>query len=251
MSLINNVNEVLHRIKVKLYPNYLPHIEGTYYARTNNEALLSIEQVCAALKTRGGFSGNYETLVENVKLFFDEAAYQLCDGFAVNTGYYSIHPNICGTFTTTIGESHDHKKNPIAFRFRTRAKLRKLADSINIEITGVANTSGYIKHFNDLEEDAEDSIFVPGNQFSITGQKIKVFGDDPACGVYFVPVEDPSKAVKVARIAENSPSKIIGISVKTGFSLNKVEVRTQFAGSGTSFLKNPRTITSDFIIEEA
>ena len=84
MAIINDVNEVLHRIRVKLYPNYLPNVEGIYIARTNNEASLTIEQVCAALKNRGGFTGNYEDLTENIRQFFDEAAYQLCDGFAVN-----------------------------------------------------------------------------------------------------------------------------------------------------------------------
>ena len=86
MAIINNVNEVLHRIRVKLYPNYLPSVEGQYIARTNNEASLSIEQVCAALKNRGGFTGSYDALIDHVRQFFDEAAYQLCDGFAVNMG---------------------------------------------------------------------------------------------------------------------------------------------------------------------
>ncbi len=38
MAIINDVKEVLHRIRVKLYPNYLPHVEGTYLARTVSEA---------------------------------------------------------------------------------------------------------------------------------------------------------------------------------------------------------------------
>jgi hypothetical protein len=29
MYIIDNINEVLHRIRVKLYPNYLPHNETT------------------------------------------------------------------------------------------------------------------------------------------------------------------------------------------------------------------------------
>jgi hypothetical protein len=87
MSLINDVNEVLHRIRVKLYPNYLPNAEGAYIARTDSEASLSIEDVCASLKNRGGFTGNYDDLTDRIKQYFDEMAYQLCDGFAVNTGY--------------------------------------------------------------------------------------------------------------------------------------------------------------------
>jgi hypothetical protein len=73
MAIINNITEVLHRLRVKLYPNYLPNVEGAYIARTDSEASLSIEQVCAALKNRGGYGGDYEDLVEGVKQFFDEA----------------------------------------------------------------------------------------------------------------------------------------------------------------------------------
>jgi hypothetical protein len=38
MAIINSVTKVLHRIRVKLYPNYLAHVEGAYIARTDNEA---------------------------------------------------------------------------------------------------------------------------------------------------------------------------------------------------------------------
>jgi hypothetical protein len=31
MAIINDVNEVLHRIRVKLYPNYLPGVQGVYF----------------------------------------------------------------------------------------------------------------------------------------------------------------------------------------------------------------------------
>jgi hypothetical protein len=97
-----------------------------------------------------------------------------------------------------------------------------------------------------------NSIFIPGDQFVIQGHKIKVAGEDTGVGVYFVPVEDPSKAVKVAHLAENSPSKIIGaVPPSTGFNQNKIEIRTQYTGSGGTFLKTPRVITSAFILEEA
>jgi hypothetical protein len=56
MVVINNVTEVLHRIRAKLYPNYLHGIEGAFIARTDDEASLGIEQICAALKNRGGFT---------------------------------------------------------------------------------------------------------------------------------------------------------------------------------------------------
>ena len=249
MALINNAEEKLHRIRVKLYPNYLPDAGGKYLAKTNNEATLSVEDVCAALKNRGGYTGKYETLTENVKQYFNEMAYQLCDGFAVNTGYFSIQPNIGGTFDSAK-ETYNEKKNPLNFRFRTLSALRNLARHINIDIEGVADNAGWIDEFTDIDENAVNSIFIENNLFSITGSRIKIAGDDPSCGVYFVPVEAPSKAVKVKRIADNTNIKIIGVCVKTEYMLNRIEIRTQSTNGG-KLLKAPRIITSDFTLEEA
>jgi hypothetical protein len=69
--------------------------------------------------------------------------------------------------------------------------------------------------------------------------------------MYFVPVDDPSKAVKVARVAENMPTKITGIAPQTGFANNRIEIRTQFAGAGNKFLKAPRVIASGFILRRS
>jgi len=251
MSLINDINEKLHVIRVRLYQNYLKGVgvEGEYIARTNSEASLTIEQVCAALKNRGGYTGNYEDLLENIRQYFDEAAYQLCDGFAVNMKYFSIHPNVGGTFNS-VSEAHDEKKHPISFRFRAQSPLRRLVKHIEIFVEGLADASGWIDEFIDTDEDLINSSYVPGDQFILHGSKIKIAGDDPACGLYFVPAGNPTGAVKVARIAENYPSKIIGIAPQTSNRYNKLEVRTQFAGSSGRLLKNVSVIASDFVIEE-
>jgi len=250
MSVINNEKEAIQRMHVKLYPNYRPQEEGTYIARTSNETSLTIEQICTAIKNRGCFEGNYGDLIENVRQFFDEMAYQLCDGYVVNTGYFSIHPNIGGTFDSEK-EAYDHKKHPISFCLRTRAAMRRLVKHIAVEVDGLADSTGWIDEFTDFNLDSVNGIFLEDNIFKISGHKIKIAGDDPACGVYIVPVNAPAKAAKVTRIAENTTSTIIGRAVSTRQKYNKIEIRTQFSGSDTSLLKTPRTITSHFLIEEA
>ena len=172
--------------------------------------------------------------------------------FSVNMGYYSIHPNIGGIFENEK-EAFCREKHPINFKFRVRGALNKLADHIMVDILGVADSNAYIYEFTDNEEKSTNALFTPGNLFSLIGNKIKIAGDDAdgeKCGVFFVPVEDPSKAVRVKRIAENSASKIIGIAPDTKFAQNRIEVRTRFTNSGT-LLKEPRFITSKFIIEVA
>jgi len=69
--------------------------------------------------------------------------------------------------------------------------------------------------------------------------------------VYFVPVNDPGRATKVSRIAENTASRVTGIAPTVGYVNSRIEIRTQFSGSGDRLLKAPRTITGTFVLEES
>jgi len=39
----------MHRVRAKLYPNYLPGGEGTFIAKTDSETTINVEQTCAAM----------------------------------------------------------------------------------------------------------------------------------------------------------------------------------------------------------
>ena len=247
MGVIRNYTGALHRIRAKLYHNYLPATKGTYVARTDDEASLTIEKICETMKDRGGYAGNYGELVENIRRFLEECAYQLCDGFAVNLKYFSIHPHIGGTFAS-VKEAYDPQKNPLGFKFRIRSPLRSILRNISVDILGLADINAFIDEFIDTDEDLVNSQYIPGDLFTLTGNKIKVAGEDPGCGVFFKPVDNPSKAARVLRIAENTSSKIIGVAPCTGYRRNKIEVRTQYCGSAY-LLKAPRIIVSNFVLE--
>jgi len=252
MASVYSVYEKMHKMRAKLYPNYLPGCEGTYVARNANEASVNVRDIVAAMKNRGGYDGSVDDAVETVTHFFKEMGYQLSDGFSVNLGFFTIHANIGGVFHSEA-EAHDPEKHPITFRFQSLKQLRNLSKDIEVIIEGIADVQGYLAEFIDIEADARNTVFVPGDQFALYGHKIKEAGDHPSCGVYLVPVDDPSRAVKITRIAENTPTKIIGVlpPAGTGSLVNRIEIRTQYAGSGGNLLKSPRVITSSFTIEEA
>jgi hypothetical protein len=203
------------------------------------------------MKNRAGYQGEHESALQTIRHFFNEMLYQLADGFSVNLGFGTIHPNIGGIFKSDK-EPYDPEKHPITYRFQPLKALRILSNETGVIIEGYANINGQIDEYANMDrlDIAINTIFVPGDQFIISGDKIKVAGDDPANGVYMVPVEDPSKALKLDRIVENSPGRIIGLMHQsTGYAYNRVEIRTQFTGSNT-LLKTPRIITSSFILEE-
>jgi len=245
MPVINNAIGALHKIKAKLYPNYLPTIKGAYTARTASEACLNIEQVCASLKDRGGSTGNYHDLVKHVREFLDEAAYQLCSGYAVDTGYFSIHLNINGSFNS-VKEAYDPKKHPIVFHFKVRPALRRLAEHIVVEIEGLADTSGSIDKFTDTETDSVNETVTSGGLFSVSGHKMKIAGDDPSIGVYFVSSENLEIEVKAARLNQNIAGRLAGVVPQLANGLWRVVVKTQYNGTSNTFLKNPKIMTSLF-----
>jgi len=249
MAASKRFDEMPHRINVKLYPNHLSKGKGEYIARTTIKEVLSIEEVCASMVRRGAYSGNYHELVNSVHRFFDEAAYQLCNGFAINTGYFSIQPHVSGTFNSPR-ERFNPAKHSVSFRIRAGAKLRRLADSIDVVISGVADTAGYIKGFTDAATNTVNKIVSGGEPFVITGDKIKVVddGENTDCGIFFEPLEEPGKLIKVpGRLAENTNRKIIGIAPELPASrAYRLVIVTQFNGSTKTFLKKPKTLASSF-----
>ncbi|MDR2702064.1 MAG: DUF4469 domain-containing protein [Spirochaetaceae bacterium] len=248
MSDIYAVKERMHKMRAKLYPSYLLNSEGAYIARTANEASVSTEDICASMKNRGGYDGDYEEAVKTIRHFHLEMLYQLADGFSANLGFFSVHPNIGGTFTNEK-EAHDHKKHPVNFRFQALKPMRDLRDEIEVIIEGVADTSGYIMEFLDIGTGAINETYTNMNQFIITGYKLKVAGDDPEVGIYFEQVGGPTK-LKVTSLAENTSSKLIGMIPGGPNGTYKVVIKTQYSGSGSAFLKTPRVIESGFTLSK-
>jgi hypothetical protein len=233
---------------VKLYPNYLPHIEGKYFAKTASEKTLSVEDVCTELKLRGGYTGSYEDMVEHVKLYNDEAAYQLCDGFAVSNGYYSIHPNVRGMFDKVImGLLTGHYA--LDFRFRIHGKLRDLADHIEVFVEGEAESGAVFEEFLDLKSGLVNERATPGGQFVATGNKIKIDGPSPDIGFYFTTQEGTAIKIKVSgALAVNEPHRIVGIipNLPSGKTWTAA-IGTQFSNSST-LLKEVRVISGAFTL---
>jgi hypothetical protein len=140
-------------------------------------------------------------------------------------------------------------KHPISFTFSQLAKLRRLAKNIKVVVEGIAESPAYIDQIEDVEEHLVNSGFLTGNAVAIHGHKIKIDGTAADCGVYFVPANDPFQAVKVSRILENNPSRVLVIALASSWTVNRIGIRTQHSGGGI-LLATPRTIISPFTIEQ-
>jgi hypothetical protein len=244
----NSPKDGLHRIRVKLIQNNLSPAYGGYIGRVSNEGELSLEEVAAAAKKRGDFTGSHHDMAEHVRQFLQEMVYKLCDGHTVNVGWFSIKPTVGGIFESEDGE-FEPKKHPVSFRFRVRDPLRNLAQHIVIEVEGPADILGCIDSFTDAASGTANKTVTPGGLFSLAGRKIKVSGDNSECGVWFVSTARPPQRYKVSvALAENVSTKIIGLVPALPPGKYAVEVITQYTVGGKD-LKGPRTVKSGFTLK--
>jgi hypothetical protein len=98
----------------------------------------------------------------------------------------------------------------------------------------------------DVKTGTVNDKLTPGRDVKIAGAKLKIAGDDPSVGLYFVPAGDPSGApVKVdpTDFVVNNPSDLIAVIPALAAGAWRVRIITQY-GSGKA-LKNPHTFIFD------
>ena len=234
------VEEVLHWIRAKLYPNYLGK-GGPYLARSKADAPLSIEDICAAAKTRGGFTGQYDDLVKHTHIFVNEMLYQLLDGFSVQIDdLFSLHTRLGGTYTS---ERDPIDSSNITLSFRELIRPKKLLAKIKVKNEGLAGDGAYIDEVLDTYSGTCNSVLTPGGILRVIGHKIKVEGDDPDCGVWFEAVADGTRTKATGNMGANHANEVVTLIPPLAAGAYKLLIVTRFT-HGTP-LKEPRTIEAE------
>jgi hypothetical protein len=113
------------------------------------ERSLNIADVCRSAVTRGGADISAAAMEHAVNLFLKEMGYNLCDGFSINTGWFTASVSIKGVFDSPL-ENFNPAKHTVMFDFKQGALLRKELGAVTIEISGVADTAAYIAQVTDI-----------------------------------------------------------------------------------------------------
>jgi hypothetical protein len=239
---------ILHRIKAWLYDNALTTEDpNDFTARVSSEKSLNVRQVCEAAVERGGADVSAAAMNHAVELWLKEMAYQLCDGFSINCGWFTVSVHIKGVFNSP-NEHFNPEKHFIVFEFHQGATLRKLIASIVVDILGVADSGPHIFEVTDMKTGSVNDLMTPGRNLKINGQKIKIVGDNPAVGILFRSQDDPDSTypLDLTDLVTNNPSElmiVIPALIADGYTL---EVTTQY--SSNQLLKEPRTFAFDKVL---
>lgn len=235
------MENVRHKIRAYLYDNLLTQDNpNDFIARVSSERSLNVKEICVSAVARGGADVSAPAMEHAAELFFKEMGYQLCDGFSVNTGYFTASALIRGVFNSAK-ETFDPQKHSILFQFNQGDKLRAETPGIEVEIIGVAESGTTVTQVKDVKSGSINDLLTPGRNLKIAGYKIKVTGDNADNGIFFVnTATDVRVAVPADDIVTNNPSELIIIIPNLPAGTYTLEVVTQFTG-GSIMLNMPRT----------
>jgi hypothetical protein len=237
---------VLHKIKAHLYDNVLTPDSNNFIARTVSERSLNVKQICEMAVSRGGADVSAPAMEHAVALFLKEMAYQLCDGYSVNTGYFTANAQIRGVFSSAT-EPYDPKKHSLLFQFGQGEKLRAEIPGIEISILGIAQSDAIILEVKDVKSGAVNDLLTPGKNLRIKGSKIKIAGTHASVGLFFVETSTGMRLpVDPSDMVLNNPSELIVMIPALPAGNYRIEVVTQYAGG--VLLKEPRTASLDKIL---
>ena len=238
---------ILHTIKAYLYDNVLTTDNpNDFIARVSSERSLGVRQICETASSRGGADVSAAAMEHAVELFLKEMSYQLCDGYSVNVGYFTAAAQIRGVFDSAT-ETFNVEKHNLFFQFIQGEKLRTEIPAIKVDILGTANSSALILQVTDVKTGSVNELLTPGRNLKIQGTKIKVVGENPAIGIFFVnTVTNARTKVDTSDMVVNNPSELIVLIPTLPVGSYKLEVVTQYRGTG--LLKEPRVAELDRVL---
>lgn len=240
------MTNILHRIKAYLYRNVFTEDSNEYLARVRTERSLDVKTICHSAVTRGGVNITAPAMQYAVEQFLKEMEYQLCNGYSVNTGSFTATPSVKGVFHSP-NEDFDPQKHTLSFRFNQGESLRRRLPAVEVEIVGVADTGIYIERVIDPESGSVNKWITPCYSIRINGKKLKLAGDHPEVGVYFINQETGARIkVEEKGIITNYPSELI-ISVPPLETGNyELQVTTQYIKN--HILKKPQTTIFEHVL---
>ena len=234
------MSKTRHTIKAYLYDNLLTPDPNDFTARVSSERSLSVADICHSAATRGGADVSDAAMSHAVELFLKEMAYRLCDGFAVNTGYFTAVPVVRGVFLNP-NETFDPQRHTLQFQFTQGELMRREIEDVEVKIMGVAETGLYIGQVEDMKSRTVNEVLTPGFNLRVTGTKLRVVGDKPGVGIFFrETATNTATKVDEGDIVINNPSELMIIIPALPAGTYQLEITTQFS-TNKQWLKEPRT----------
>lgn len=163
----------------------------------------------------------------------------LLNGESVITDLCQFIPRITGPF-----ENEDAQFDPnihrLTFDIIPTKWVRESLKNVKVINLGAKAAVGRIGLVTDTVTGLFNGTITANDDILITGDNIKIAGDDAVAGVFFV-AEDGTATKVTRRLTQNDPSKVLARVPTLADGSYTLRIVTSYSGSGKG-LKNPRTI---------
>ena len=203
------------------------------------------------VKDPGTFLGSLEKETLSMVLDLKNRVCQrlLMLGMRVNDGYCNAALTCRGVVD---GSAWDPEVNSLAVNMQPAKELREAVAGATVTVTGTVSEAMYVSAAGDAMTKAPSYTVVPGSIYRVEGKNVKVEGDDPSVGIFFVDEDGTETQVPMGQVAVNNPSELRFIVPSTlTDGTYTLRIVTQFANSGTHLLKTPRSAECTVYIGDA
>ena len=191
---------------------------------------------------------NASTLRSSFELLCDVAEEQLANGASIDFVLAHLSLGVDGVF---IGDNAkwDSAIHRLKVTATPTARLREFAKNVTAIVRGMASTGVFVNTVTDVVSGELNTRITPGGAINLTGSKMKIVGDNPACGISLTNDTDGTVTfIAATAIAVNEPSKITFVAPATlPVGDYKLSITTQYSNSST-LLKEPRTYVFDYVL---
>jgi hypothetical protein len=166
----------------------------------------------------------------------ETAAYIVENGDTLNLPLLSTGFSITGVFEGAT-DSFDPARHRLNVNVRKGTVLRDAEQRVKLAKVTAASPQPQIIEVKDSVSAAVDTSLTANGAVELAGINIKIAGDKPENGLYFV--SESGSETKAVTVITNKPSQLIALIPALAAGVYRVKVVTQY-GSGKD-LKEPKT----------
>ena len=119
-------------------------------------------------------------------------------GMRVNDGYCNAALTCRGVVD---GSAWDPEVNSLAVNMQPAKELREAVAGATVTVTGTVSEAMYVSAAGDAMTKAPNYTVVPGSIYRVEGKNVKVEGDDPSVGIFFVDEDGTETQVPMGQVA--------------------------------------------------
>ena len=202
-----------------------------YTAILESRGALDFDQIINKVYEYGP-SYRRETIEAIISQYHRVTTDLLRQGYRLNTGQLCMKPVVRGR---TKG-MWKQKRNCVFASISPSPSLRAAMSEIEVKVAGKLPSPTVIHGVINYRTRLRNNELTIGYNFGIEGRRIKIVGDAPEVGIYFVSVETGEEIkLPAGYLADNQPKRILGIiPADMPEGAYRLKIITQYSSNSTS-----------------